>query len=206
MGRRADEEPPELRLGVFGGTFDPPHNGHRRVAGDVAELLELDRVLWIPARVPPHKIGNGLTDPSLRLEMTRAAVADDPRFEASDLEIRRSGPSYMADTLAALAERHPHAALFLILGVDQYRHFAEWCRPDDILRLATLVVMDRGGEEPRHTVPGVPGAERAVFVSVTRVDVSSTLVRDTLAHGGSARELVPADVLAIIEREGLYRQ
>ncbi len=206
MARRAEDEPSGLRLGVFGGTFDPPHNGHLVVATDVAELLELDRVLWIPAGVPPHKIGNGLTEARLRLEMTRAAVADESRFEASDVEVRRSGPSYMVDTLVALAEAHAGAALFLILGVDQYRHFAEWCRPAEILEHATLVVMDRGGEEPRHAVPGIPGAERAVFSSVTRVDVSSTLVREVVAGGGSARELVPAGVLAIIEREGLYRK
>ncbi len=194
-----------MRLGVFGGTFDPPHRGHLVVASDVADLLDLDRVLWIPAGVPPHKTENGLTAGALRLEMVRAAVAGEPRFVASDLELRRPGPSYTADTLAALGERNPGAALFLILGVDQYHSFAEWCRPEEILRRATLVVMDRGGEEARGPVPGVRGAERAVFVSVTRVDVSSTLVRRTVAGGGSARDLVPADVLAVIERERLYQ-
>ncbi len=206
MARRADDEPFPLRLGVFGGTFDPPHNGHRIVARDVAGLLELDQVLWIPAGVPPHKPENGLTDSALRLEMARATIEGEPDFAVSDLELRRRGPSYTVDTVASLAAQYPGAALFLILGVDQYRTFAEWCRPSEILRRATLVVMDRGGEEPRQMVPGVPGAERAVFVSVTRVDVSSTLVRERIARGASVHDLVPAGVEAIIAREGLYRK
>jgi len=206
MDRTADEVPPPgSRLGVFGGTFDPPHNGHRIVAAEVADHLQLDRVIWIPAGQPPHKEGRDVGPAPLRLEMVRAAIGEDVRFEADDLELRRSGPSYTADTLEALCGSYPGSPLFLIVGVDQYRSLASWSRPEQILTRATLVVMDRGGEGARDAVPDVRGADAALVAPVTRVDISSTRVREILAAGGDVSDLVPPGVLEIIEREGLYR-
>ncbi len=207
MDRTADERPPPgPRLGVFGGTFDPPHNGHRIVAADVADHMGLDRVLWIPAGEPPHKTDDSVTPAPVRLAMVRAATGEDSRFEVDDLELRRSGPSYTVDTLAALGRQHPGAALFLIVGVDQYRALASWRRPEEILARATLVVMDREGEGGCDVVPDVPGAGAALVAPVTRIDISSTRVREIVAGGGSIGDLVPPGVLAIIEREGLYRK
>ncbi len=206
MDRTADEPPPSVpRLGVFGGTFDPPHDGHRVVVADVADHLGLDRVLWIPAGLPPHKAAETVTPGALRLEMARAAAEGDDRFEASDIEIRRSGPSYTVDTLADLARTYPGAALFLIVGVDQYRALRSWSRPEEILRRATLVVMDRDGEGALDVIPDVAGADAAVVAPVTRIDVSSTRIREIVAAGGRIDDLVPPGVLAVIEREGLYR-
>lgn len=201
----APEEKVRLRLGVFGGTFDPPHIGHVAVAREVAERLGLERLLWMPAGVPPHKPDQPVTPAPLRLEMTRAAAAGEPLFEVSDLEIRRAGPSYTVDTLRELRRAHPPAEIFLILGADQLRTFADgWREPETILRLATLALIDRGGEDAAEVSPDVPGMEHSVHVPVRRVDVSSTEVRARVAAGGDISELVPPGVLAVIEREGLY--
>ncbi len=195
-----------LRLGVFGGTFDPPHVGHVAVARDVADALALDRVLWIPAGVPPHKRGHAVSPAGVRLAMVRAAAAEDPRFEASDLETARPGPSYTVDTLRALRARHPAAELFLILGADQLRTFGRgWREPAEILRLATPVLMDREGEMTQDVASDLPGMERALHVPVTRVDVSATRIRAAMAGREDVTALVPPRVLEVVRREGLYR-
>jgi nicotinate-nucleotide adenylyltransferase len=193
------------RIGIFGGTFDPPHVGHVTVARDVADALALDRVLWIPARVSPHKLRRTVSTPPVRLAMVRAAAAEDPRFRVSELELERSGPSYTVDTLRELRARWPEAELFLILGADQLRAFASWRAPGEILRLATPVLMDRDGEDAAALAPDLPGMERAVHVPVTRVDVSATRVREAVAAGEDVSGMVPAGVRAVIEGEGLYR-
>jgi nicotinate-nucleotide adenylyltransferase len=179
--------------------------GHVAVVTDVADALELDRVLWIPAGRPPHKEGEPLSDPELRLEMTRAAAAGDPRFAVSDMEIRRAGPSYTVDTLRALRREHPGAQLYLVLGADQIRTLETgWKEPLEVLRIATLALMDREGEAAPDVAPDLPGMERAVHVPVTRVDVSSTRVREAAAGGLDLSELVPSGVAEVIRREGLY--
>ncbi|HEU0078829.1 MAG TPA: nicotinate-nucleotide adenylyltransferase [Longimicrobiaceae bacterium] len=189
-----------MRLGVYGGTFDPPHLGHLAAASDACDALRLDRLLWIPAAVHPLKGGRVRTSPELRLEMVRAAIAGDPRFEADDLELRRTGPSYTVDTLRALRERHPEAEIFFLTGADNLAELPRWREPDEIARIATLAVLTREGEALPEDSP-YPG----VHVPVTRVDVSSTGVRRRVAEGRTIRYLVPEAVRAVVEREGLYR-
>lgn len=196
---------PSLRLGIFGGTFDPPHLGHVTVARDVADALALDPVLWVPARVSPHKLHRPVSPPALRLEMLGAAAALDPRFRVSALELEREGPSYTVDTLRELSARWPGAGLFLILGADQLRSFASWRSPEEILGMATLVLMDRDGQDAAEVAPELPGMDRALHVPVTRVDVSATGVREAVARGRDVSGMVPAGVLDVIRREGLYR-
>jgi len=188
------------RLGVFGGTFDPPHLGHLVAASDAALALKLDRVLWIPAAVHPFKLGAVAAPPEARLEMVRAAVAGDERFEACDLELRRAGPSYTVATLRELHARHPGAELFFLTGADNLRELPQWREPDEVVRLARLVVVSRGGE-------GVPAglAYPAMAVPVTRVDVSSTEVRRRIGAGQTVRYLVPQAVREVIARLGLYQ-
>lgn len=194
------------RLGVFGGTFDPPHVGHVAVARDVADALALDRVLWIPARIPPHKQGEAVSPAAARLAMVRAAASVDVRFQASDLELARPGPSYTVDTLRSLRALHPEAELFLVLGADQVRTLEHgWKEPVEVLRLATLALMDREGEAATEAAPPLPGMERSVHVPVTRVDVSSTRIRAAVAAGEDVSAWVPEEVLDVIRREGLYR-
>lgn len=207
MGRTADPAR-RRRIGVFGGTFDPPHVGHVSVAREVADALDLDEVLWVPAGRPPHKPDDVSAPAELRLAMTRAAAAADARFRVSDLELRRPGPSYTVDTLrellsaarAGAADDEP-PELVLIIGHDQYRTFDSWRSAETIRRLATLAVMDRGGEGLLG--PTEPG--EVVRVPVRRVDVSSTEVRARIGRGEDVSALLPERVSRIIREKGLYR-
>jgi nicotinate-nucleotide adenylyltransferase len=188
-----------MRIGVFGGTFDPPHIGHLVVAQEVHHQLGLDLVLWVPAAVPPHKRDQHITPAPVRLEMVAAAIADDDRFQLCDLEVRREGPSYTVDTLRELRETHPGDELFLILGADQLGELATWREPDEVRRLAALVGFARAGDP-------APEVEGAVVVEVPRIDVSSTEVRRRTAAGQPITHLVPPGAEAVIRREPLYRR
>src|SRR5690606_19926739 len=188
-----------VRIGILGGTFDPPHIGHLIVAQDAWNALGLDRVLFVPAAVPPHKRGRVSTPAEVRLAMVEAACADDPRFEASDLEIRRGGTSYTVDTLRALKERDPQGALFFLLGADQFREIHTWRSPEELVRLAELVALSR---------PGYPNVEPQIGLpyrrlDVTCVDISATEIRRRVVAGEPIRYLVPEAVEAIIRAHGL---
>ncbi len=188
-----------MKLGVFGGTFDPPHLGHLIVAADAHELLGLDRTLFVPARVPPHKLETVKTPAAVRLELVRAAVAGDTRFGVDELEIRRSGPSYTVDTLRELRGRDASCELFLLVGADNLEQLASWRETKEIVRLARLAVLTRGGES--GSTPSYP---EALEVPVTRIDISATEVRARVAGGRSIRYLVPEGVREMVERRGLY--
>lgn len=188
-----------MRVGLLGGTFDPPHIGHLIAAQDVITSLGLDRVLFIPAHSPPHKRDRTVTAASIRLEMLEATIAGNPCFGIDTLELERKGTSYTVETLRILREREPDWALHLLLGVDQVRELATWREPAEVVRLARLVVMAREGVgEVRLDWP----CDR---VAVTRIDVSSTDLRRRAAAGRPIRYLVTDAALRIIEREGLYR-
>lgn len=188
-------------IGIFGGTFDPPHTGHLIAAQDACEALALDRLIFVPAADPPHKQGTGVSAVAIRLEMLAAAVAGNARFEVSTIELDRPGPSYTVDTLRALAAANPGCTLNLLIGVDQVREFESWHQADEVRRLAQVIMLTRAGtSEAGGEAPFV----RQV-VRVTRIDVSSTLVRERVAAGRSIRYLVPDAVEKIIAREGLYR-
>lgn len=171
-------------IGVFGGAFDPPHIGHVVVAQDVFEALDLDLLIVTPSARPPHR-GVQISAEE-RLELTRDAFADDPRMEVSAMELSRPGPSYTVDSLQAIREDRRPDRLWLVIGADQYRSFDSWREPARILELAELAVMPRDGsalhEDPRYPFKEVP---------VTRVDVSSTRVRERLDAGLGVRYLVP---------------
>ncbi len=188
---------PSLRLGLFGGTFDPPHLGHLVVAQDVVEGLALDRLLFLPAGSPPHKTGKVISPAPLRLEMVRALTAGSDVFRVSDVELNRGGPSFTVDTLRYYRDLHPEAEIFFVLGADQAMAFDSWRDPEILASLATLVVMARGGVQ----VPGV----NFTSVPVTRVDISATNIRERVRAGRSIRYLVPEEVRQIIESQCLYR-
>jgi nicotinate-nucleotide adenylyltransferase len=194
-----------VRFGLFGGTFDPPHTGHLIAAQDAALALRLDRVLFVPAAVPPHKQHRTITPAEFRLRMLALALSDDTRFTLDPVELERPGPSYTVDTLRELRRRLP-GDWTLLLGADQYEEFATWREPEEVLRLATVGVLERAGTLPRSAPSNVPAEARdgVVRVSVTRVDISSTAIRQRVAAGVSIRYLVPSGVETFIAETGLY--
>jgi nicotinate-nucleotide adenylyltransferase len=196
------EADPGLRIGVFGGTFDPPHIGHLIVAQDVADALELHQVLWVPAGTQPHKDSADVTPAADRLDLVNAATKGDDRFAVDDQEVQRLGPSYTVDTLRALHRAQPTAQLHLIVGADQFAEFDTWREPEEIGKLAVVAVMDRDG---RRTTRGTREASvTSELVTVTRVDISSTAVRARVRSGRSVAYLVPDAVRRIIEDKRLY--
>lgn len=198
-----------MRLGVFGGSFDPPHLGHLAVAEAAREALGLDLVLFVPAPRPPHKPGAPLAPISDRLDLLRAAVADNPAFAASDAEARRPGPSYSADTLEELHHEYPGAELFCLVGSDTAVQLQTWHDPPRLFAAAAFAVLVRPGW-PEERVAAWWRAQPSdlrphlVVVPAPGLDVSATDVRRRLASGRSVRYLVPEPVRALIAARGLY--
>jgi nicotinate-nucleotide adenylyltransferase len=200
IGGEAVGRPRPRRLGVFGGTFDPPHIAHLVVAIDVRDALELDEVLVVVAGEPWQKVDRREVSPArVRFEMTRLAVEGVDRLRACDLEVDRAGPSYTVDTLAELARLHPGAELHLILGADAAAGLHTWERAEGLAALCRIVVVDRPGT--RTSVPEGFAVER---IDAPRLDLSSTELRDRVATGRSVRFLVPEAVRSFIEARELY--
>lgn len=187
-----------MRIGIFGGTFDPPHLGHWLAAVDAAEALSLGRVLWIPAAQQPLKAGVVSAGASHRLAMTRLAVEGDARFVVDPVELDRGGMSYTVDTLRTIRERSPEAALFLLLGMDAAAQLPKWREPEAIRTLAEIVVLTRGSGH------AVPLAEGVRVITTRRVDMSATEIRARVAAGRSIRGFVSETVAAYIAAHGLY--
>jgi nicotinate-nucleotide adenylyltransferase len=189
------------RVGILGGTFDPPHIGHLGMAVEVRDALALDVVLLVVAHEPWQKVGTRRVSPSAdRLALVQAAVADLEGLEASDVEIRHGGPSYTADTLATLAAAGPDDELWVILGADAATGLPTWERGGEVAERARLVVAARDGE----TGSPPPGWSWRT-VPITRLDVSSTDLRERVAAGRTIEVLVPAAVRREIEARALYR-
>ncbi len=192
----------DVKIGLFGGTFDPVHVGHLIVAQDVVAALDLRSLVFVPTGVPPHKDPGDVTAGRIRLEMLRAAVEGDPRIAVTDLELRRGGASYTVETLREYRERNPDARVFFVMGADQFQELHSWREPEAVAELAELVIMAREGSSPWET--GAPLRIRHRVVPVTRVDISSTEIRRRVREGKPIRYLVPQAVERIILREHLY--
>ena len=192
---------PPLRLGLFGGTFDPPHVGHLVTAVNVLHALDLDRVILMVANVPWQKErSRAITPASDRLAMVNAAVADVPGLVPGRTEIDHGGNSYTADTLASLVEEFPGAELFTIVGDDAASGLHTWTRYDEVVRHSHLVVVDRPGEPVE-----LSDAVEWIRVEVPRLEVSSTDLRQRFSDGRPLDYLVTEPVLDVIEERGLYR-
>jgi nicotinate-nucleotide adenylyltransferase len=210
------------RTAVLGGTFNPIHYGHLLLADEILEILGLDRVLFVPAAVPPHKSSRGLAPARDRQAMVELATASHPRFEVSDLELRRTGPSYTVDTLEALAR--PGEELFLIVGSETFLDLLSWREPRRVAALARLVVVPRTGSafDPESAaaqkvlreiggetfvrVAGGPLDPRGVLlVHATSLPVSASDLRRRVREGASLAYRLPEAVVAYIRERGLYR-
>jgi nicotinate-nucleotide adenylyltransferase len=194
------------RLGLLGGTFDPIHVGHLAAAQVAIGCASLDRVIFIPAATPPHR-APAVAPAEGRLEMCRLATEGDARFEVSDLELKREGPSYTVDTLMELRTRHPGDALFLILGWDAARLFPTWRRPDEVRELASVVVVGRpGSEAPREADLSSAnlGGDGVVLCLELTPDVSASEIRRAVAAGESIAGKVPEAVERYITAHRLY--
>lgn len=189
-----------MRLGVFGGSFDPPHVGHLAVAQDAAEALELDLLLLVPARASPFKVGASGTLPELRAEMLERALVGHPRLKVWRGELERAAPSFTVETLRELRTQYPGADLFLLMGQDQWGSFPQWRDPEAILSLARLCVLDRDVGDDASAQGQWPHRR----IRTRRVDVSSTEIRERVATGRSIRYLVPESVRDAITTHRLY--
>ena len=202
-GRPRRGEP--RRLGIFGGTFDPPHVGHLALAEWAREELRLDRVLFVPAGAPPHKPGARLAATEHRVAMTRLAVRGNPAFRVSTIEARRAGPSYTADTVRSLAVRHPRSELWLLMGADMFATFDGWSRPGEIAAHAGLAVAPRPGARRSRPSKWARRGRGTTFLGNPAMEVSSSAVRERARTRRSIRDLVPEAVARYIERHRLYR-
>jgi len=185
-----------VKIAIYGGTFDPIHHGHLILAREAAEILGLDRVIFVPNAISPHKLAQQPTPPELRLEMVRAAIAGESKFTVDDLELRRPGPSYAVDTVLELHSKEPDAEWFYLIGSDNIPKLRTWHRFEELQRLVQFAVFTRAGEiEP----PGFPLIQR-------QIEISATEIRHRVAKGASIRYLVPEVVREMIVRENLYTQ
>ena len=185
-----------MKLGFYGGTFDPIHHGHLILAREAVETLGLDRLYFIPNATSPHKTNTVAAPATLRAEMIRAAIENEPRFDLDDLELTRSGVSYTIDTVLSLRERFgAKATFFYLIGEDNVSSLASWRRIDELHHLATFVVLCRS----EHPTP-LP------YVTIQRrIDISATEIRKRIANGQSIRYLVPDKVHDLIISNSLYR-
>ncbi|MFI9654057.1 nicotinate-nucleotide adenylyltransferase [Guyparkeria sp. GHLCS8-2] len=199
-------------IGVFGGTFDPVHIGHLRLATEVAETLGLSQVHLVPAAIPPHR-GEPLLDPATRLDLVARSIADEPRFVLDDREHRRTGPSYTVDTLAEFAAEFPNEPLVLMMGMDAFNGLPDWHEVERILELAHIAVATRPGSQAegraaewlaeRRADPAALAdapVGRIVPVAITRLDISATTLRGFIDQGRSLRYLVPDPVVRHFSR------
>ena len=190
------------RIGIFGGTFNPPHVGHLIVAESVRESLNLDKICFVPSYISPHKRKGEEGLATHRLRMVRLAIRNNTFFAVSDVEIRRKGTSYTFETLEALHAKYPDAKLFLIIGIDNFAEFHTWKKPQRIAELATLVVMNRPMEPADVHRKRLNTVTK--FTAVPDIQISSTEIRGRVKDGTSIRFLVPEPVRRYIILKKLY--
>lgn len=195
------------RLGVFGGTFDPPHYSHLILAEEARAQLGLARVLWLPAGRSPFKQYRDITPVDVRLQMVSVAIADNPAFGISQVDIQREPPHYSADTIRLLQAEYPRAMLFWIMGEDSLRDLPRWHRAEEFVRSCELAVLGRPGveadiSEVEQALPAVNG--RIHWVHAPQMEISSKDIRERIRAGRPVRYLLPPAVRAIIRAQRLY--
>lgn len=213
-----------MRIAIMGGTFNPIHFGHLRIAEEVRETFGLDRVLFIPTYQPPHKDNGSLVSPQHRLEMVQLAVKDNPFFEASDMEIKRGGRSYSVVTLRALHNKYTGTDFSFIVGTDSFNDITTWCEYEEIFKLTNFIVIPRPGYPVKKIAEALPvelarkfwyDAKRGVYVNdygrfvaymeTTLFGISASRIRKMIKEGNSTRYILPKEVEEYITKNGLYR-
>jgi len=215
-----------MRIGLFGGTFDPIHWGHLRSAEEVSETFKLERVIFIPASIPPHKMGQRTTPAQDRLRMVRLATAGNPRFSVSTTEITRPGVSYSIDTLRHFAGKSKKDdSLFFIIGLDAFREIGTWKHYRQIFPLCNFIVTSRPGSKNPDPLRGTSVAVKKLFcydferrtyrhqsgthiffIELTDIAISASEIRELVKQRRSIRYLVPPAVEKFIKQRGLYRK
>ncbi|CAJ1227464.1 nicotinate-nucleotide adenylyltransferase [Lactiplantibacillus xiangfangensis] len=190
---------PHRRVGILGGTFNPPHLGHLIMAQQVGDQLGLDEVRFMPDAQPPHVDEKKTIAAQDRVNMVQAAIADNPLFRLETAEIKRGGKSYSYDTMKLLKAQHPDTQYYFIIGGDMVDYLHKWYHIDDLLKLVTFVGIKRTGYPTTSRYP-------VIWVDAPLIDVSSTAIRKKINHGHTVRYLVPDAVAAYIEEHHLYEQ
>ena len=187
-----------MKIGILGGSFNPIHFGHLILAQEAKESLGLEKVLFVPCALPPHKSEDDLLSASHRLEMVRLAIQGDPHFELSDLEVRRGGVSYSIDTVSTLRKQFPSATFYFLIGSDALQGLSRWKEIEQLKRLCHFVMAGR----PRF--PAVDLPKELLRLSMPEIDISSREIRQRLKEGRSIRYLVPEPVRDYLEKKQLY--
>jgi nicotinate-nucleotide adenylyltransferase len=198
-----------MRIGIFGGTFDPPHLGHLILSEEAFHHLELDRLLWVLTADPPHKQGHPITPLETRLALVHAAIDDNPCFELSRVDIDRPGPHFSVDTVRLLAREYPNAELYYLIGGDSLHDLPTWHTPQELLREVTaLGVMRRPGDHVdlaglEQAVPGV--TEKVRFIDAPLLEISSSQIRARVTAGMPYRYFLPERVYQYVRSLRLYQ-
>ncbi|MFT5325329.1 MAG: nicotinate-nucleotide adenylyltransferase [Planctomycetaceae bacterium] len=196
-----------MRLGIFGGAFDPVHNGHLLLAEQCREQCRLDEVWFVPTNIPPHKDAGSLSPDADRVEMLKLATAGRPEFVVSEIELKRDEVSWTVDTLRQLREERPEDELFFLIGADSLRDFPSWKEPEEISQLATVVAINRGEASLEELTAGLGSqlSESVQLVAMPGISISATDLRRRVSDGKSIRYLVPRAVEEFILAQKLYR-
>ncbi len=199
-----------MRIGIMGGTFNPIHNGHLLIAENAYHQFELDKVLFMPAGIPPHKQNQGILDGEIRCSLVEAAISDISYFELDEREVNCNEISYTYRTLAKMKEEHPADDFFFIMGADSLLYFDKWVKPDEILRYATVLVAVRDSvdvtmlKNKMNSITAELGGTMG-FITTPEFDVSSKEIRNRISKSNSIRFLVPEMVRRNILDNNLYK-
>jgi nicotinate-nucleotide adenylyltransferase len=193
-----------VRIGIFGGTFDPVHHAHLIIADYVRLEVRLEKVLFIPSAISPHKQGEEVAAAADRLAMLKEAIGQSKYFEVSEMELQRGGISYSVDTVRALAQEHPSDQLFLMIGSDNLAQFHSWKEPAEIMKMAKLIAFRKPGHEVDPSAGSI--AKEAIVCEVPAINISSTQIRKRVGAGLPIGLMVPEGVEKYIVEHGLYQR
>lgn len=198
-----------LKIGIFGGTFDPPHIGHLAITKKALDQLKLNKVLWVVTQTPPHKIGKVISPVEIRVEMVKGVIKNYPEFEISRIDIDRPGPHYTVDTVSLIQKMYPEAELYYLMGGDSLRDLPKWARPQELISKVKLAVLKRPGSEfdlheLEKIIPGI--TQKIVFIHhPLKYDIASHIIREGIEQGKNMNDKLSKGVVEIIQREKLYQ-